>query len=145
MWTRSHQPSLPPRQAPGTASPISYFTVQIKILLLAYKKGNQNDNNINQMLSADEPVGPSFLLAASSSLSRVDRSCKLHPGARIDIHLGKLGGSRGKEWEGFQLPPWLCHPLSTQLVGRELHGCCGGRRAHGLPLLNHKTNYPCGN
>lgn len=57
----------------------------------------------------------------------------------------RWGGSRGKDWEGFQLPPWLCHPLSTQLAGRELHGCCGGRRAHGLPLLNHKTNYPCGN
>lgn len=34
----------------------------------------------------------------------------------------------------------LWHPLSTQLAGRELHGCCGGTRAHGLPLL--KTTKP---
>lgn len=136
MWTRSHQPSLPPHQVPGTASPISYFTVQIKILLLAYKKGNQNDNNINQMFSADEPVGLSVLLAASSSLPWVDKSCKLHPGASMDIHLGELGAV-GQGVGRISAPTLGCwHLLSTQLAGRELHGFCRG--THGLPLLNTK-------
>lgn len=49
------------------------------------------------MLSADEPVGPPFLLAASSSLSWAGRGCKLHPGVRMDIHpSGKAGGSWGR-------------------------------------------------
>lgn len=84
------------------------------------------------MLSADEPVGASLLLAASSSLSWVDRSCKLHPGASMDIHLGDWART-GKDFSSHLGMLW--HPLSTQLAGRELHGCCRGMRAHGLPLL----------